>query len=118
MNTLWEKIIIYLKNQNEWTNGGTIERESINWIIKGKIVKPSIAGRRARDLAEVGIIDHKEEGSVYYRFLSCPEIKEKAKALMLDDKKQRFQARMYWFVKRITMTEEEIGQAHAMGIAI
>ncbi len=117
MNTLWEKIIILLKEKKErekieWLNGGDVERESINWRIKKKgvwvIVKPSNVSRRARDLAEVGIIDFKDEGSVSYKFLTCPEILEKAKTLMpLNDKKQAFQARMYKFVGEITISREE-----------
>lgn len=61
-NVLYE---VYLRNPDDWTNGGEVERMALN-----NGYKASNASRRMRELANEGILDRKiEAGSVWYRYV-------------------------------------------------
>ena len=123
--TIWENLIIYLKDSGGLVNGGDIER--LKWVNKEATLsqpetyfKPSNISRRLRELDEVGIIYSMEENSVFYKYQTPEEIKTKARMLPpLEDKKQRLQKRMYDFVvSLIPLSREEEERRLAVGLPI
>lgn len=64
--TLRQRLISYLKRNGGFVNGGELERLALDAGFKASTVS-----RRARECAEEGIIERKEEkGSVWYRYKS------------------------------------------------
>lgn len=66
--SLSDRILKYLRNRNEFVNGGTLEKMAMSAGYKG-----STASRICRLLTERGLLERKEEGqrvrSVWYRAL-------------------------------------------------
>jgi DNA-binding Lrp family transcriptional regulator len=66
--SLKSRIVRYVSRKGDWVNGATIERLAMEAGFKA-----SNASRRCRELANEGIFERKEEGSVYYRYKGLPQ---------------------------------------------